>query len=407
MKIALIAERPGSSSRPRGAYPGDPAADVLSLGRALAARGQQVTVYSRTGSAALPRRATLGRGLTVEYVAAGPRAGFPDDPARRPDDVVPPHLPAFADQLAARWRGSAPDLVHAHFWTSGLAALAAARDLGIPVVQTFQSLGAGPSGNDGPATRDGAARIRLEAAIGRTAHAVLAASSDERAQLGRLGVPSASVWVVPPGVDTARFQPSGPAAGRGSRPRLLMIGPPDDHQALSTAAAALADVPDAELRIIGIPAAGRPDGEPGGRALSAISRELGVHDRISRTAAVSQAAMPALMRSADVLIHLTPSESFARVPLEAMACGLPVIGLAAGATRDAVIDGVTGYLVPPDQPALLAGHLRQLLAHPMLREGCGIAGASRARHRYSWERISQEALAVYQALARRRLQAAA
>jgi glycosyltransferase involved in cell wall biosynthesis len=389
MKIALIAGHLGSPSRPaRDAYPGDPAADVLSLARALAAQGQQVTVYAPRDSAAPPRRGTLGRGVTVKYVAASPQARLPDDAARLGDDEVPPYLPAFADQLAARWRRSAPDLVHAHSWTSGLAALAGARDLGIPVVQTFRSLGADPASDDGQAARDRSARIRLEAAIGRTAHAVLVGSSDERSQLGRRGVPPTSVWVIPPGVDVTRFQPSGPAAARGSEPRLLMIGPPDDHQALSTAARALADVPDAELLVIGGPASAR-------------------QDRITCPAAVSQAALPALMRSADVLIHLTTSESFARVPLDAMACGVPVIGLDAGPSRDAVIDGVTGYLVPPGQPALLAGHLRQFLASPMLREGCGIAAASRARHRYSWERISQETLAVYQALPRRRLPAAA
>jgi glycosyltransferase involved in cell wall biosynthesis len=383
MKIALIAEHLGSPSQPaRDAYPGDPAADILSLARALAAQGQRVTVYSRRDSAALPRQAPLGHGATVEYVQAGPQARLSDDDLLR-------HIPAFASHLAVRWQRSAPDVVHAHFWSSGVAALAAARDLGIPVVQTFHSLGAGLAPAHGQPAESRSARLRLEAAIGGTAHAVLAGSSDERWQLGRRGVPPASVSVVPPGVDTTRFQPSGPAASRDGRPRLLMIGPPDDHQALSTAGRALADVPDVELLIVGGPAGGKDD-------------------RVTCTAAVSQADMPALMRSADALITLTASEPFARVPLDAMACGLPVIGLDAGTSQDAVIDGVTGYLVPPDQPALLAAHLRRLLASPMLREGCSIAAASRARHRYSWERISHETLAVYQALARRRgLQAAA
>jgi D-inositol-3-phosphate glycosyltransferase len=95
------------------------------------------------------------------------------------------------------------------------------------------------------------------------------------------------------------------------------------------------------------------------------------------------------------------------VPLEAMACGLPVIASDSGASRDIVIDGVTGYLVPPAGPAPLAARIRQLLASPLLGEGLGIAAASRAQARYSWERVSQETLAVYEALPRRPLQAAA
>jgi D-inositol-3-phosphate glycosyltransferase len=95
------------------------------------------------------------------------------------------------------------------------------------------------------------------------------------------------------------------------------------------------------------------------------------------------------------------------VALEAMACGLAVIASGAGASRDAVIDGVTGYLVPPAMPALLAARISHLLAHPMLREGFGIAAASRAQARYSWERVSQETLAVYEALPPGRLPVAA
>jgi glycosyltransferase involved in cell wall biosynthesis len=113
------------------------------------------------------------------------------------------------------------------------------------------------------------------------------------------------------------------------------------------------------------------------------------------------------MRSADALVSLTTSEPFAMVPLHAMACGLPVIAAEAGASQDAVIHGVTGYLLPSAEPAPLAARIRQLLASPMLREGLGIAAASRAADRYSWERISQETLAGYETLAHRRLQASA
>ena len=193
---------------------------------------------------------------------------------------------------------------------------------------------------------------------------------------------------------------------------LLMVAPlapaaPDGQPALAVAARALADVPGAELLIVSGPVRGRLASDPGYRALTRLARQLGVHDRLTCIADVRQADMPALMRSADVLLSLTPSEPFAMVALEAMACGLAVIASGAGTSRDAVIDGVTGYLVPPGQPALLAARISQLLERPMLREGFGIAAASRAQARYSWERVSQETLAVYEALPPGRLQAAA
>jgi D-inositol-3-phosphate glycosyltransferase len=95
------------------------------------------------------------------------------------------------------------------------------------------------------------------------------------------------------------------------------------------------------------------------------------------------------------------------VPVEAMACGTPVVASEDAALADAIIHGNTGFLVPPAQPAALARRIRQLLASPMLLEGYGIAAASRVRSRYSWERIGQETLAVYEALAAPPMEAAA
>jgi D-inositol-3-phosphate glycosyltransferase len=404
MKIALIAEHAGPPAQAGAdAYPGDPAAGVLSLAQSLAARKHQVSVYARQDRTALPGQAALGRSVTVEYLPAGP-------PARLPADLLLPHIPAFCRQLAERWRRSAPDVVHAHDWTSGLAALSGARDLGIPVAATLQPLAGDRPGGRGPSAPSMITRARLEAAVARTARAVLVASSAERAELVRRGVPQAAVSVVPPGVDTAMFQPSGPSAARGARPRLLMVTPltPGTGRAeLAIAARALADVPEAELLVVTGPVRGQLASDPGYRALTRLARQLGVHDRLTCTAAVSQADMPALMRSADALLSLTTSEPAAMVALEAMACGLAVIASGAGASRDAVIDGVTGYLVPPAMPALLAARISHLLAHPMLREGFGIAAASRAQARYSWERVSQETLAVYEALPPGRLPVAA
>ncbi|MDX6395360.1 MAG: hypothetical protein QOJ73_6423 [Streptosporangiaceae bacterium] len=424
MKIALIAEHLGPVGRlGTHAYPGDQAAaGLLPLARALAARDHQVTVYSRQDSDARPGRVAVGHGVTVEYIPAGPQATLPAD-------MLLPHIPAFARHLAERWRRSAPDVAHAHGWTSGMAALGGARDLDIPVVQTFHSLAGGlpgpgdhgpgdhgpgnhGPGNHGPCPPGTVMRARLEAAVARTARAVLVGTSDERTALARLGVPHTSVRVVPPGVDVATFQPAGPAAARNGRPRLLMVAPltlapPAGRPGLAVAARALADVPGVELLLVGGPPRGQLGHDPGYRAVAKLARQLGVHDRFICTGQVSQADMPALMRSADALVSLTTSEPFTAVPLEAMACGLPVIASDAGTSRDTVIDGVTGYLVPPAGPAPLTARIRQLLASPLLGEGLGIAAASRAQARYSWERVSQETLAVYEALPRWPLQAAA
>jgi glycosyltransferase involved in cell wall biosynthesis len=354
MKIALVTDQP-AAPWPAGAqaYPADPG--VLPLARALRGLGQQVTVHAQD--------------------PAGPR----EKPLS--------HVAAFAAELADQWSANSPDVIHAHFWTSGLAALAGARGLGIPVVQTFSTLGADARPDRVLASASATARVRLERAIGRSAGAVIARTPHERAALARRGVPQQLVRVVPWGVDTTRFSPSEPPGERGKRPRLLLVSPPDDPHGPAAALHALADVQGAELVIVGDPADG---------ALTRLARQLGVHDRVSCAGQVTEADMPSLMRSADMLIHLTPSPRFAIVPVEAMACGLPVVASQDATPGDAIVDGNTGFVVPPAQPEQLARRVRQLAASPMLLEGYGIAAASRARSRYSWERVGQETLAVYE-----------
>jgi glycosyltransferase involved in cell wall biosynthesis len=412
MKIALVTEHLCLPSR-ADAYPGDPARRVLSLAKALAEHDHAVTIYSRKESADAAddaggmrrwagRRGTGSRtGVTIEHIQAGPQQ-------RLSGEDLLPHIAAFAGRLADRWRHSAPDVVHAHFWTSGLAALAGTRGLGIPVVQAFHSLGSDARRDDQQAAPGAAARIRLEASIGRSVQAVLAGTSEERAGLGRLGVASASVRIVPAGVDTTLFQPSGPTAKRGRKSRILVVSPPGDQPEVVTVLRALKDLPGAELVVAGGPSRSRLAGDPACRALAALACRLGVADRLTCTGKVREADMPALMRSADVLVHLTTAWPFAVVPVEAMACGIPVI--ASEAHADAVIHGNTGFLVPPAtsaDPALLARRIGELLANPMLRDGYGIAAASRAASRYSWERIGQETEAVYEALLGPQAQAAA
>ena len=381
MKIALVTQLGAAHSADD--YPVDPARQVVPLAGALAGQGQQVTVYSREDPAC-ERPAGSGHcpGVTIDQIPAG-----------RPERLQ--DIAALASQLADRWSCDPPDVIHAHFWTSGLAALAGARDLGIPVVQTFHALGTGAGARPGRllAGAGDAARSRLEAAIGRSAAAVMASTSDERAALARLGIPRSSVTIVPSGVDITRFRPPGRAAERGRRARLLMVSPPDDREGPAATLRALADVPGAELVI-----AGGPGSDPGDEALSRLARTLGVGDRLTCLGRVSEAGMPPLMRSADVLVHLTPSPRFAMVPVEAMACGTPVIAGEDAALGDAVIHGNTGLLVPSAEPAQLARRIRQLLASPMLLEGYGIAAASRVRSCYSWARVGQETLAVYEAV---------
>ena len=415
MRIALVASQsssPGSGAGPSGQR-------VTPLAEALAQLGHQVTLYAPKDSPKLPRKASLASGVTVEHLPAGAR----DRPS---GDGAAMDIPAFSDHLARRWRQDPPDIAHAHFWTTGLAALAGARGLNLPVVQTFHSLGAlqpddlhrpakasrpggGPTtarGQGGARRRGGdshrpdtghqLARIRLEVCLARNANAVLATSSEQMTKLAGLGVPRASIRVVPWGVDTGLFAPDGPTAKRNGRPRLLAVRQSDAERGLGVVIRALAEVPAAELLIAGGPSGSGPKADPANQHLAGLARDLGVIDRITFTGDVSRTHLPALLRSADLLLSGVWEDPFGSVALQAMACGTPVAASAMGEVGDAVIDGTTGILVPPGQPSLLARRIRRLLASPMQLDAFSIAAVDRARSRYSWDRIGQETVRAYE-----------
>jgi D-inositol-3-phosphate glycosyltransferase len=397
MQIALVAQH-ATPLRPRaGSGPYSDDIGLSELTRMLANHGHQVTVYAQKHQPDLPDQAELHRGVRVEHIDAGPVPACDE----QGDAGLLERIPAFSGPLRSRFHRERPDVVHALRWTSGLAALAAARDLGVPVVQEFSSLGI-TERRDRTERRervkaDGAdaARIRLERAIGRSAAAVVATHSAEVSDLANLGVHRSSIRVVPWGVDTDTFTPVGPVAKRNGRPRLLTAADLKERAALETLLRALTRVPGAELLVVGGPVRAELPNDTAYVGLAALAGTLGISDRVIFTGKVEHSAMPALLRSADLVISTCQYEPKGTTSLQAMACGTPVLAPPVGGHMDAVVDGTTGVLIPPDQPALLAQRIRQLLAHPMLIEAYGVAAADRAKSRYSWDRIAGETLAVY------------
>lgn len=388
MRIALVAQHGSPLTPAPSASTGAQTAAMTSLAGALADLGHRTTIYARQDSRDLPGSAILARGVTVEHLTAGP-------PAPLSEDKLTAHVREFGDKLARHWNRARPDVAHAHSWTSGLAALAAARERNVRVAASFGSL-AVTEQRHRMAVAGGAARIRLETCIARSADVVLAATSAQASEFIRMGVPRAALAVVPAAVDTERFSPDGPVADRGQRPRLLAVAPLADGQGLDVLVRMLSGVPEAELVVAGGPPRAQLRNQKAYRTLMRLARSLRVHSRLSFTGEVSPADLPALLRSADLLVSAAPYDPHGVITLAAMACGTPVAVPAVGGNRDAVLDETTGLLVAPGRPGLLAQRVRRLLAAPMRLEAFGIAAADRASARYSWDRIGRETAAAYQ-----------
>lgn len=372
MKVSVVSAHASPLPVLGDAEEGGQDVHVAGLAAALAAAGHDVVVHTRRDSPRSPDVVRTRAGYDVVHVPAGPPIPV------HPDELLP-HLDEFTRFLRSQWRADPPDVVHAHYWTSGVASVLAANGLDVPVVQTFHSLGAvaRQAGDEGVPD----ARLSTERLIGREASRVVAQCTDEKAQLVQLGVARSRIAVVPPGVDIGRFKPDGPRLNRPLPHRLVSPAAGAEHLIV-----ALRSVWDTELVVVG----GRAEEV---RRLREQARASGVGDRVRLVGRVPQVAMPALLRSADVVVCAGPDGAV--TPLEAMACGVPVVAATVGGSTDTVVDGVTGLLVPPADPRALARVLRPLLADDARRDAYGIAAADRVEARYSTTRIAAETIRVY------------
>jgi D-inositol-3-phosphate glycosyltransferase len=398
MRIAMISEHASPLAVLGGVDAGGQNVHVAALAAALGRLGDEVVVHTRRDDPDEPRRVRLAHNVEVDHVDAGPAEVLPKD-------ELLPHMGAFASELREVWSERPPDVVHAHFWMSGLAALDAAGALGIPVVQTFHALGVVKRRHQGAADPSPPERLAIERRIARDADRIVATCTDEVFELLRMGADRRTITVVPCGVDLRRFGPDGPVEARHpGRARLVVACRLVERKGIGNAIEALARVPDAELHVAGGPDAADLDRDPQARRLRALARRLGVEDRLVLRGSVDRDAMPALLRSADAVVCAPWYEPFGIVPLEAMACGVPVVATAVGGQIDSVVHDGTGLHVPPRDPQALAAAVRSLLADPVRARELGEAGVRRARRLYDFDRIGAATRDVYAELLARSTQ---
>jgi D-inositol-3-phosphate glycosyltransferase len=394
---------------------GAAATHVVELSRALSRRGHDVRIYVRDDGSDV----SLTGGVTVEAVPAGPAT-----PIER--EALLPHMGNLGRALAGRWADGPfqPDVVHAHTWLSGLAVLTATADRRIPVVVTYHWLGSVQRRHQGEQDPSPSTRVGLERTLGNMTDRVIAQSEDEVAELGRLGVHRADIVVVPSGVDVEMFTPGsigvpgtsgtpgtsetpgmlgasgalGPSGALGTgetRRRILTVGELTERKGFADLIAALPLIPDAELVIVGGPPPEALAQDKGAQRLQELAERAGVADRVRLVGRVRRADMPTWYRSAAVVACATRYGPAPLVPLEAMACGVPVVAYGLGGVADSVIDGVTGVVVPDRDVRGLAGGLRALLRDNVRRMSLSSAAVDRVRSRYTWDRVAFDTERVY------------
>lgn len=366
MRIALVTSHTG-----RAPY----RTAVDGLARALVRHGQEVVVYLRKDAAHLAPRERTPDGYEVAHVPLGPARPMSAEAAWSYTDDL-------ARFLNREWDEQTPDVAHSHGTMAGLAALLAARDHKVPVVHTH--LEPDPQ------------RERVEQLVCRRAAHVVATSSDQVTRLCQRGVSRSQISVVPAGVDLGSQEMTGTTERRTGRVSVLGVGELRPGHGFDTVVTAIADVREAVLVIAApVEMLGRRTNQEANR-LRQLAVNLGVQDRVSVIGSATRSDMTRFFRSAHFVVTAPRQDSSGVVALEAMAYGLPVVASEVGALADAVVDKITGRLVPPADVPALALALRELVADPAKRDAFGIAGADRVRARYGWDRVVADTVLVYQ-----------
>jgi D-inositol-3-phosphate glycosyltransferase len=380
---------------------------VREITRQLGIMGVHVDVFTRSQNEHVPHVLhDLGYGNRIVHIPAGPEYPLPKK-------ELLTYLPKFVEGIRefANGKGIGYDLIHSHYWMSGLAAIELKKIWNIPYIHMFHTLGLMKNRvAQSPDEMEGEYRIEGEREVLRTAERIIAATPAEYAQLLWLYQANPNKLVVlSPGVDIGRFYPipadeakeyiGVPPCGR----MLLFVGRIEPLKGLDVLIEAIGimhqnvvykDNPFC-LAIIG----GEPD-EDSEKAniemsrIKALTEQYGLSDLVTFLGKRDQDSLPYYYSAAEAVVVPSQYESFGMVALEAMACGTPVVASQIGGLAYLVQDGVTGYMVPVDEPAQLANRLSVLLQDQDLRERMGKQAVLVARE-FAWDKIVPKMMAVY------------
>ena len=401
MRVAMLSVHTCPLAAPGGKETGGMNVYLREVSRELGRMGVEVDVFTRSQNPSIERVVALGERARVIHLKAGAEA-----PMER--ERVYEHLDEFIDGVEA-WRitrGVDYDVIDAHYWLSGVVALALRDEWSVPVLQRFHTLGRLKNGVARLAgEREPEIRLREETRIVRCADRLVAANEGERAYfVDEYGASPERVAAIPCGVDTDLFRPGQVADARARLglapgPLLLYVGRIAPIKGLHTLLDAVVRLtaarPALRLLVVGGDADEPVDGHE--RALREQIEALGLGPAVHFVGAQPQERLRDFYLAADALVLPSYYESFGMVALEAMACGTPVIASRVGGLTTTVRDGVTGFLVREGDVTALAERVEHVLGDPDVAWRVGREGVAwAAQHR--WPCVAEAICRQYAAL---------
>jgi glycosyltransferase involved in cell wall biosynthesis len=406
LKIALISDHASPLAAPGSVDSGGQNVYVAHVAIELARLGHEVDVFTRRESPMQKEVVRWRDRIRVIHVTAGP-------PRIVPKEQILPYMSAFARFLIefARSETTAYDLVHANFFMSGLVAQRVKQALGIPYVITFHALGLVRRLCQGSADSFPAERIAIERELMRDADRVIAECPQDRLDMERhYGASRRNIDIVPCGFDPHELRPMRQQARQqlGLHPDefvVLQLGRMVPRKGVDNVIESLAVLRDrhgirTRLLVVGGDAPnGRLQNCPELARLMSLAAALRLQSQVDFMGQKAREELSLYYSAANVFVTTPWYEPFGITPLEAMACATPVIGSAVGGIKTTVLEGSTGYLVPPKNPDALAERLALLHDDPEHARQLGEAGCRRVHQFYTWQSVTERIAAIYQKVA--------
>lgn len=402
-RIALVSMHTSPTAQPGTGNAGGMNVALSSLASELAHRGVEVDLLTR--AAGPPSETQLEPGITLHEIAAGPRG-----PIRKEDLAsVSDEFGEAVAALAAR-PNSGFEVIHAHYWLSGIATLPVALEFGVPFVQSFHTLAAMKNSLAAPgAAREPDRRVQSEAYLASQATAIVAGSAAEATFLvDSVRAPAKRVWVIPPGVDVDLFRPNRSEAQARVRadlaigpdlPILVVVGriQPLKDQELALRALAAVHARRGRAPVLVVVGEATPGDEGYASGLRALAEELGIGQDVRFAGALNRTELAQLFAAAALTLVTSHSETFGLVALESAASGTPVIAFRGSGMLESVSEGVSGVLVDSRDPVAWGATIARLLDDEQLLAALSASARDHALG-YTWAASATALLGVYGSL---------
>lgn len=402
-RIAFISEHASPLALIGGVDSGGQNVYVDRVACHLAQTGYEVDVYTRWDDARQPRVVEHYPGVRVIHVEAGEKKFIRKERLFEYMDDFVIDMARFIRKNELHY-----DVIHAHFWMSGYVAEKLKQRLGIPYVITFHALGKVRRIYQGAADEFPDTRFNVEEKVAREANAVIAECPQDRDDLMvHYFVKPGKIRTIPCGFDREEFVPMDKRACaehinmNPDEKIVLQLGRMVPRKGVDNVIRGMAamlrkkDVPARLLIVGGESEQPCPVKTPEIGRLQTIAREEGIEDRVTFAGRRRRDELKYYYNAADLFISTPWYEPFGITPLEAMACGVPVIGANVGGIKYSVEHDATGFLVPPDEPEILSERMLEVLDDERTREALSQHAIRRVNRLFTWETVTEQLADLY------------